>query len=423
MKRETIAIHGGFAGDPQTHSVAVPIYQTTSYYFDDTQHGADLFDLKVAGNIYTRIMNPTTDVLEQRVAQLEGGIAGLAFASGMAAITAAIQTLVKAGDNIVATSQVYGGTYTFLKHTLREQGVEARLVDARDPAAFAAAIDANTKLVYCESVGNPAGNVVDIAALASVAHAHGLPLMVDNTVPTPALCRPIEHGADIVVHALTKYLGGHGTSIGGIIIDSGKFNWKDNPRFPQFSTPEAAYHGVVYTDAFGPAAYIARARTVALRNTGAAISPFNAFLILQGIETLSLRMERHCSNALAVARYLQKHPKVGWVNFGGLESDRDFALAQQYMDGGIPSSLFTFGIKGDRAACARFMDALQIIKRLVNIGDAKSLACHPATTTHRQLDDEELKTAGVSADLVRLCVGIEHVDDLIADIAQALDAA
>ncbi len=423
MKRETIAIHGGFAGDPQTHSVAVPIYQTTSYYFDDTQHGADLFDLKVAGNIYTRIMNPTTDVLEQRVAQLEGGIAGLAFASGMAAITAAIQTLVKAGDNIVATSQVYGGTYTFLKHTLREQGVEARLVDARDPAAFAAAIDANTKLVFCESVGNPAGNVADITALAGVAHAHGLPLMVDNTVPTPALCRPIEHGADIVVHALTKYLGGHGTSIGGIIIDSGKFDWKNNPRFPQFSTPEVAYHGVVYTDAFGPAAYIARARTLALRNTGAAISPFNAFLILQGIETLSLRMERHCSNALAVARYLQKHPKVGWVNFGGLESDRDFALAQQYMDGGIPSSLFTFGIKGDRAACARFMDALQIIKRLVNIGDAKSLACHPATTTHRQLDDEELKTAGVSADLVRLCVGIEHVDDLIADIAQALDAA
>ncbi|MEO8748515.1 MAG: O-acetylhomoserine aminocarboxypropyltransferase/cysteine synthase family protein [Rhodanobacter sp.] len=422
MKRETIAIHGGFAGDPQTHSVAVPIYQTTSYYFDDTQHGADLFDLKVPGNIYTRIMNPTTDVLEQRVAQLEGGIAGLAFASGMAAITACVNTLVKAGDNVVATNQVYGGTYTFFRHTLREQGVEARLVDSRDPAAFANAIDENTKLIFCESVGNPVGNVVDIAALAEVAHMAGVPLVVDNTVPTPALCRPIEHGADIIVHALTKYLGGHGTSIGGIIVDSGKFRWKGNPRFPQFSAPEPAYHGVVYVDAFGDAAFIARARTVALRNTGAAISPFNAFLILQGIETLTLRMERHCSNALAVARYLKKHPKVSWVSFAGLKDDRDHALAQKYMDGGIPSSLFNFGVKGGREACARFMDKLQLIKRLVNIGDAKSLACHPATTTHRQLNDEELKTAGVSADLVRLCVGIEHVDDLIADLEQALVA-
>lgn len=422
MKRETIAIHGGFAGDPQTHAVAVPIYQTTSYYFDDTQHGADLFDLKVPGNIYTRIMNPTTDVLEQRVAQLEGGIAGLAFASGMAAITAAVQTLARAGDNIVATAQVYGGTWTFLKHTLRDQGIEARLVDGRDPAAFARAIDAGTRLVYCESVGNPAGNVVDLAALAEVAHAHGLPLVVDNTVPTPALCRPIEHGADIVVHALTKYLGGHGNSIGGIIVDSGKFQWQGNPRFAQFSTPEPAYHGVVYTEAFGAAAFIARARTVALRNTGAALSPFNAFLILQGIETLGLRMERHCSNALAVARHLKGHPKVGWIHFGGLEGDRDHALARKYMDGAIPSSLLNFGIKGGRDACARFMDRLAIIKRLVNIGDAKSLACHPATTTHRQLNDDELKAAGVSADLVRLCVGIEHVDDLIADIEQALAA-
>lgn len=420
MKRETIAIHGGFAGDPQTHSVAVPIYQTTSFYFDNTQHGADLFDLKVPGNIYTRIMNPTTDVLEQRVAMLEGGVAGLAFASGMAAITAAIQTLVEAGDNIVATSQVYGGTYTFFRHTLRAQGVEARLVDGRDPAAFAAAIDDKTKLIYCESVGNPAGNVVDIAALAEVAHKAGLPLMVDNTVPTPALCRPIEHGADIIVHALTKYLGGHGNSIGGIIIDSGKFDWKGNPRFPQFSTPEPAYHGVVYTEAFGPAAYIARARTVALRNTGAAISPFNAFLILQGIETLTLRMERHCNNALALAKYLKAHPKVSWVHFGGLDGDSEHALAQKYMDGGIPSSLFTFGIKGGRDACARFMDQLKIVKLLVNIGDTRSLACHPATTTHRQLNDEELKEAGVSADLVRLCVGIEHADDLIADLEQAL---
>ncbi|WP_297832820.1 O-acetylhomoserine aminocarboxypropyltransferase/cysteine synthase family protein [Thermomonas sp.] len=423
MKRETIAIHGGFKNDPTTRSVVVPIYQTTSFTFDDTQHGADLFDLKVAGNIYTRIMNPTTDVLEQRVAALEGGVAALAFASGMAAITASVLNLVEAGDNIVATSQVYGGTYTFFVHSLKSLGVEARLVDGRDPEAFARAIDDKTKLVYCESVGNPAGNVVDIAALAKVAHDHGVPLIVDNTVPTPILCRPIEHGADIVVHALTKFMGGHGNSIGGIIVDSGKFDWKSNPRFPQFSTPEPAYHGVVYTDAFGPAAFVARARTVALRNTGGAISPFNAFLILQGIETLPLRMERHCANALALAKYLQKHPKVEWVNFAGLEGNRDYALAQKYIDGGIPSSLFTFGIKGGREACARFMDKLDIVKRLVNIGDVRSLACHPATTTHRQLTDAELKTAGVSADLVRLCVGIEHIDDLIADVEQALAVA
>jgi O-acetylhomoserine (thiol)-lyase len=423
MKRETIAIHGGFAGDPETHSVAVPIYQTTSYYFDDTQHGADLFDLKVAGNIYTRIQNPTTAVLEERVAQLEGGVAGLAFASGMAAITACVLTLAKAGDNIVATSQVYGGTYTFFRHTLRELGIEARLVDGRDPEAFAAAIDDRTRLLYCESVGNPAGNVVDIAALAAIAHAHGVPLAVDNTVPTPALCRPIEHGADIIVHAATKYLGGHGTSIGGVLVDSGKFAWKGNPRFQQFNTPEPAYHGVVYVDDFGEAAFAGRARTVALRNTGGAISPFNSFLILQGIETLTLRMERHCQNALALACHLKSHPKVGWVHFAGLEGDRDYDLAQRYMDGGIPASLFSFGVKGGREACARFMDRLQLIKRLVNIGDAKTLACHPATTTHRQLTDEELKTAGVSADLIRLCVGIEHVDDLIADLDQALAEA
>lgn len=419
MKRETLAVHGGFKHDPTTRSVVVPIYQTTSFTFDDTQHGADLFDLKVPGNIYTRIMNPTTDVLEQRVAQLEGGVAALAMASGMAAITAAVLNLASAGDNIVATAQVYGGTYTFFRHSLKSMGIEARLVDGRDPAAFAAAIDDKTKLIYCESVGNPAGNVVDLEALAKVAHDHGLPLVVDNTVPTPILCRPFEHGADVVVHALTKYMGGHGNSIGGIIVDSGKFDWKNNPRFPQFSTPEPAYHGVVYTDAFGPAAYVARARTVALRNTGGAISPFNAFLILQGIETLALRMERHCANALALAGYLQAHPKVAWVNFAGLEGNADYALAQKYMDGGIPASLFTFGIKGGIDACARFMDKLDIIKRLVNIGDAKTLACHPASTTHRQLDDEELKAAGVSKDLVRLCVGIEHIDDLIADIDQA----
>ncbi len=414
MKRETLAIHGGFAGDPQTHSVAVPVYQTTSYYFDDTQHGADLFDLKVPGNIYTRIMNPTTAVLEERVALLEGGIGALAFASGMAAITACVQTLAKAGDNIVATSQLYGGTYNFFCHTLPNQGIEVRMVDGRDPEAASRAIDEHTKLVFCESVGNPAGNVVDIAALAKVAHAAGVPLAVDNTVPSPALCRPI--------HALTKYMGGHGTSLGGALVDSGKFPWKDNPRFTQFNVPDPSYHGVVYVDAFKEAAFIGRARVVPLRNMGAAISPFNAFLILQGIETLSLRMERHCQNALAIARYLKDHPKVSWVNFAGLEDNRDYTLAQKYMDGGIPSSILSFGIQGSRENCARFMDKLELIKRLVNIGDAKSLACHPATTTHRQLNDEELKTAGVSADLIRLSIGIEHIDDLIADLERAFAA-
>ncbi|MBW7930948.1 MAG: O-acetylhomoserine aminocarboxypropyltransferase/cysteine synthase [Gammaproteobacteria bacterium] len=423
MKRETLAIHGGFAGDPQTHSVAVPIYQTTSYYFDDTQHGADLFDLKVPGNIYTRIMNPTTAVLEERLALLEGGVGALALASGMAAITACVHTLAVAGDNIVATSQLYGGTYNFFCHTLPNQGVTVRMVDGRDPAALAAAIDARTKMVFCESIGNPAGNVVDIAALAAVAHAAGVPLVVDNTVATPMLCRPFEHGADIVIHALTKYLGGHGTSIGGALVDSGRFPWQGNPRFPQFNEPDPSYHGIVYVDAFGPAACIGRARVVPLRNMGAAISPFNAFLILQGIETLPLRMERHCSNALAIARYLRGHAKVAWVNFAGLEDSPDHALAQRYLDGGIPSSILSFGIKGGRAACTRFMDKLGLVTRLVNIGDAKTLACHPATTTHRQLDDGELKAAGVSADLVRLSIGIEHVDDLIADLEQALAVA
>lgn len=422
MKRETIAIHGGFAGDPHTRSVVVPIYQTTSYSFDDTQHGADLFDLKVEGNIYTRIMNPTTAVLEQRVAQLEGGVGALALASGMAAITACVHTLARVGDNIVATSQVYGGTYNFFCHTLPNQGVQVRMVDGRDPGAFAAAIDGNTKMVFCESVGNPAGNVIDIAAIAEVAHRAGVPLVVDNTVPTPILCRPFEHGADIIVHALTKYMGGHGNSIGGILVDSGKFPWKGNSRFPQFNVPDPSYHGVVYVDAFGPAAFIGRARVVPLRNMGGAISPFNSFLILQGIETLPLRMERHCSNALAIARYLKGHRKVGWVNFAGLEDNPEHALARKYMDGGIPSSILSFGIKGGREACARFMDKLMLIKRLVNIGDAKTLACHPATTTHRQLNDAELKKAGVSADLVRLSIGIEHLDDLMADLEQAFAA-
>ncbi|HUH37629.1 MAG TPA: aminotransferase class I/II-fold pyridoxal phosphate-dependent enzyme [Spongiibacteraceae bacterium] len=422
VKPETIAIHGGFAGDPETHSVAVPIYQTTSYYFDDTQHGADLFDLKVPGNIYTRITNPTNAVLEERVAQLEGGIGALAMASGMAAITATVQTLARAGDNIISVSQLYGGTYNFFAHTLPNQGIEVRMAPGENPAALEALIDAKTKALFCESIGNPAGNIVDIQALADIAHKHGIPLVVDSTVATPVLCRPFEFGADIVIHALTKYMGGHGTTLAGVIVDSGKFPWKGNPRFPYFNEPDPSYHGVVYVDALGPAAFIGRARVVPLRNMGAALSPFNAFLILQGIETLALRMERHCENSQRVAEYLQKHPKTEWVNYAGLKDSPYYALAQKYM-GGKGSGIVSFGIKGGRDAGARFIDALQMIKRLVNIGDAKTLACHPASTTHRQLDDDELKNAGVSADMVRLSIGIEHIDDILADITQALDAA
>lgn len=422
MKPETVAIHGGFAGDPETHAVAVPIYQTTSYYFDDTQHGADLFNLAVPGNIYTRIMNPTNAVLEERVAMLEGGIGALAMASGQAAITATIQTLAEAGDNIVTVSQLYGGTYNLFAHTFPRQGIEARFADANDIPSMEALIDEKTKAVFCESIGNPGGNVVDLQALADLAHKHGVPLVVDNTVATPVLCRPFDFGADIVVHSLTKYMGGHGTSIGGAIVDSGKFQWKDNPRFPQFNEPDPSYHGVIYTEALGEAAFIGRARVVPLRNMGAALSPFNAFLILQGIETLGLRMERHVENAQRVAEYLQQHEKVAWVSYAGLPDSPYYDLAQRYCKG-TPSSLFTFGVKGGIEAGARFIDALQMIKRLVNIGDAKSLASHPASTTHRQLNDEELAKAGVSKDTVRLSVGIEHVDDIIADIEQALAKA
>lgn len=419
MKPETIAIHGGFAGDPETHAVAVPIYQTTSYYFDNTQHGADLFNLAVPGNIYTRIMNPTNAVLEERVAMLEGGVGALAMASGQAAITATIQTLAEAGDNIVTVSQLYGGTYNLFAHTFPRQGIEARFGDANDIAAMEALIDDKTKAVFCESIGNPGGNVVDLEALAELAHKHGIPLVVDNTVATPVLCRPFDFGADIVIHSLTKYMGGHGTTIAGVIVDSGKFPWKDNPRFPQFNEPDPSYHGVIYTEALGEAAFIGRARVVPLRNMGAALSPFNAFLILQGIETLSLRMERHVENALKVAEYLQQHEKVAWVSYAGLPDSPYYELAQRYCKG-TPSSLFTFGVKGGIEAGARFIDALQMIKRLVNIGDAKTLASHPASTTHRQLNDEELAKAGVSKDMVRLSVGIEHADDIIADIEQAL---
>ena len=422
MKLETIAVHGGYSPDPTTKAVAVPIYQTTSYAFDDTQHGADLFDLKVQGNIYTRIMNPTTAVLEQRVAQLEGGIGALAVASGMSAITYAIQTIAEAGDNIVSASTLYGGTYNLFAHTFPQFGIEVRFADYRDPDSFAALIDARTKAIYCESVGNPLGNVTDIGRLAEIAHKAGVPLIVDNTVPSPYLCRPFEHGADIVVHALTKYLGGHGNSIGGVIVDSGKFPWAEHKaRFKRLNEPDVSYHGVCYTEALGAAAFIGRARVVPLRNTGAAISPFNSFLILQGIETLALRMDRICTNTFKVAEYLKKHAKVEWVNYAGLPDHADHALVQKYM-GGRASGILSFGVKGGFEAGGRFQDALKLITRLVNIGDAKSLACHPASTTHRQLSPAELAKAGVSPDMVRLSIGIEHIDDIVADLEQALAA-
>ena len=423
MKIETIAIHGGYTPEPTTKAVAVPIYQTTSYAFDDTQHGADLFDLKVPGNIYTRIMNPTTAVLEQRVAALEGGVGGLGVASGMAAITYAIMTITEAGDNIVTTSSLYGGTYNLFAHTLPRYGIEVRFADYRDTAAMGRLIDGKTKAVFCESIGNPAANVVDFGALADIAHAQGVPLIVDNTVPTPYLCRPFEHGADIVVHALTKYMGGHGTSIGGAIVDSGRFPWDQHKvRFARLNEPDPSYHGVVYVEALGPAAFIGRARVVPLRNTGAAISPFNSFLILQGIETLPVRMDRHCENAVKAAEYLRDHPQVVWVKYPALSDSPEKPLVDKYM-GGRGSSILSFGIKGGREAGAKFIDALQLVTRLVNIGDAKSLACHPATTTHRQLSPAELAKAGVSEDLVRLSIGIEHIDDILADLEQALAAA
>ena len=424
MRIETLAVHAGYSPDPTTKAVAVPIYQTVAYAFDSAQHGADLFDLKVAGNIYTRIMNPTEDVLEKRLAALEGGVAALALASGMAAITYAIQTIAESGDNIVSTSQLYGGTYNLFAHTLPQMGIQTRFADARDIPSFARLIDDRTKAVFCESIGNPLGNVTDFAALAKLAHDAGVPLIVDNTVPSPYLCRPFEHGADIVVHSLTKYLGGHGNSVAGAIVDSGRFPWAQHKaRFRRLNEPDVSYHGVVYTEALGAAAYIGRARVVPLRNTGAAISPMNAFLILQGIETLALRMDRICENTLAIARMLQAHPKVASVNYAGLPDHPEHALVQRYM-GGRASGILSFTLEGDagRAAGARFLDALKLFTRLVNIGDAKSLATHPASTTHRQLDAAELARAGVSEGMVRLSIGIEHVDDLVEDLAQALAA-
>lgn len=420
-KDETLAIHAGFSPEPTTKAVAVPIYQTTSYAFDDTQHGADLFDLKVQGNIYTRIMNPTTAVLEARLTALEGGIGALAVASGMTAITYAIQTITEVGDNIVSVSQLYGGTYNLFAHTLPKQGIHVRFFDGNDPDSLRDKIDDKTKLVFVESIGNPLGNIIDLEAISTIAHEYGVPVVVDNTVATPVLLKPFLHGADIVVHSLTKYIGGHGTSLGGIIVDSGKFAWGEHSkRFKSLNTPDPSYHGVNYVEALGAAAYIGRARVVPLRNTGGAISPMNAFLILQGLETLSLRMERHTQNAQQVAEYLQKHPKVNWVNYAGLPSHPQHELAQKYLSG-KPSAILSFGVKDGRDGGTRFIDALQLFTRLVNIGDAKSLACHPATTTHRQLNNDELAKAGVSDDMVRLSIGIEHIDDLLADLEQALD--
>jgi len=423
MKDETLAIHAGFKSDPATNAVAVPIYQTVAYEFDNAQHGADLFNLAVPGNIYTRIMNPTVDVLEQRCAELEGGIAGLGLSAGSAAIHYAILTLAEKGNNIVTVPMLYGGTYTLFKHMLPKLGVEVRFSADDSAAGMEGLIDDKTTAVFCESIGNPAGNVVDIEAIAKMAHEHGVPLIVDNTVATPALIKPIEWGADIVVNSLTKYMAGHGNSLGGVIVDSGEFPWGDYPeKFHMLTEPEESYHGVVYTEALGAAAYIGRVRTVPLRNTGSALSPMNAFLILQGLQTLPLRMERHCDNALAVAKYLSEDSRVDWVNFAGLADSPYYDLAKKYTDG-KPSALLSFGIKGGFDAAVKFYDALEMFLRLVNIGDVKSLAAHPASTTHRQLSDDELKSAGVTPDMIRLCIGIEHIDDIIADLDQALAAA
>ena len=423
LKDETLAIHAGFKSDPTTNAVSVPIYQTVAYEFESAQHGADLFNLEVEGNIYSRIMNPTVDVLEKRSAELEGGIAGLCLSSGSAAINYAILNIAENGNNIVTVPQLYGGTYTLFKHMLPKLGIEVRFAADDSVEAMRKLIDDKTTAIFCESIGNPAGNIIDIEALANMGHEHGVPMIVDNTVATPALIKPIEWGADIVVNSLTKYMAGHGNSLGGVIVDGGKFPWAEHAeKFHMLTEPEASYHGVVYTEAFEAAAYIGRARTVPLRNTGSALSPMNAFLILQGLSTLPLRMERHCDNALAVAEYLEKHECVDWVSYGGLASSPYHELAQKYA-GGKPSALLTFGIKGGFDAGVKFYDALELFLRLVNIGDVKSLASHPASTTHRQLTDEELEAAGVTPDMIRLCVGIEHIDDILADLDQALAAS
>ncbi|MGA8022812.1 MAG: O-acetylhomoserine aminocarboxypropyltransferase/cysteine synthase family protein [Candidatus Acidiferrales bacterium] len=423
MKLETIAIHEGYDGDPTTKAVAVPIYQTIAFEFDNAAHGAALFNLEVQGNIYTRIGNPTNTVLEKRVAALEGGVEALSVSSGMAAIHYSLINIAEMGHNIVSLPQLYGATYTLLAHILPKQGIAGRFAESDHPDAVEKLIDENTRAVFCESVGNPAGNVADIEALARVAHKHGVPLIVDNTVATPILLRPIEYGADVVVHSMTKFMGGHGTTLGGMIVDSGKFPWRDHPeRFYMLNKPEIAYHGVVYTEHFGAAAYVARCRTVAQRNTGSTLSPFNGFLLLQGIETMALRVERHVENARKVAEYLRNHDRVAWVNYAGFPDSPLYPMAQRYL-GSRRCSLLTFGVKGGFEQGVKCFDALRLFKRMVNMGDAKSLSCHPASTTHRQLTPEEQQKAGVTPEMIRLSVGIEHIDDIIADLAQALDQA
>ena len=419
---DTLAVHAGQEeADPTTNARAVPIYQTTSYVFDDTEHAADLFALKVPGNIYTRIMNPTQSVFETRVNALEGGIGALATASGSAAVTYAVLNLTYAGDNIVALSTLYGGTYALFAHTLPQYGIEVRFVDPSSPQDLAQHVDEKTKLVFGETIGNPAINVIDLDAWSDAAHALGLPFIVDNTVPTPLLARVFDHGVDVAVHSATKYIGGHGTSIGGVLVDSGKFDWAAHAeRFPGLTAADPAYHGVVWTEAAGPAAYIIRARTVLLRNTGAAITPFNSWLFLQGLETLHLRIERHSSNALAVAQYLEGHDKVAWVNYPGLESSASKEIADRVFTGRGYGGILAFGLRAGREAGSKFIEALQLFSHLANIGDAKSLAIHNATTTHSQLTEDELVAAGVAPEMVRLSVGIEHIDDLIADLDQAL---
>lgn len=423
MKRETIAIHEGYDGDPSTKAVAVPIYQTVAFEFDSAEHGAALFNLEVQGNIYTRIGNPTNTVLEKRVAALEGGVEALSVSSGMAAIHYSLMNIAELGNNIVSLPQLYGATYTLLAHIFPKQGITCRFSESDRPEAVEKLIDENTRAVFCESVGNPAGNVADIEGLARVAHKHGVPLIVDNTVATPILLRPIEYGADVVVHSMTKFMGGHGTSLGGMIVDSGKFPWREHPeRYYMLNKPEIAYHGVVYTEHFGAAAYVARCRTVAQRNTGATLSPFNGFLLLQGIETLALRVERHVENAREVAEFLREHKMVEWVNYAGFPDSPLYAMAQRYM-GSARCSLLTFGVKGGFKAGTRCFNALRLFKRMVNMGDAKSLSCHPASTTHRQLSPEEQIKVGVTPEMIRLSVGIEHIDDILADLAQALERA
>jgi O-acetylhomoserine (thiol)-lyase len=422
MRRETIAVHGGFDHDPTTKAVAVPIYQTVAYEFDSADHAAALFDLEAEGYRYSRIANPTNAVLEKRVAQLEGGVGALSVATGQAALYYALANVADHGGNIVAAPTLYGTTHTLLQHVLPRQGVDARFARSMAPEDMARAIDFKTRALFCESVGNPAGNICDIAALAEIAHARGVPLIVDNTVATPALLRPIEHGADIVVHSLTKFMGGHGATLGGIIIDGGRFRWRDHPeRFPMFNQPDDSYHGLVYVDHFGETAYIARARSVYQRTTGAVLPPLSAFLLLQGIETLHLRVERHVENARRVAEFLHDDPRVAWVNYAGFSDNPNFALAKKYFGGRVPS-LLTFGVKGGLDAGKAVYDALRLVKRLVNIGDAKSLACHPASTTHRQMSPTEQAKAGVSPETIRLSIGIEHIDDIIEDLDQALAA-